>query len=189
MAEITIRISDRVLKAVLLVVAGVTVFLTVFALDSLDVFAPKYQVKLFVPEVQGIGVGAPVRLDGIQVGRVSRIELAKNSTDSNRRIEVGLRIEKRYHDMIRAESSASLATDGLLGSRYVNIQRGLSGPPIKDGEEIQAIPIKEMHVTDLTGLGSTVARLAGCLNDEQNTPMSTQRSGAGKPSPSERVNP
>lgn len=185
MAEITIRISDRVFKGVLHVVAGVVLFL-VFVLGSRDVLPPKYQVKMFVPEVQGIGVDAPVRLDGIEVGRVSKIELAKNFADSERRIELSLRIEKRYEDMIRADSTAALVTDGLLGSRYVNIQPGFSGLPINSRQEIRAVPAKELQITDL---GNAINKLADCLNREKQASNEESRSDASKPSPNQRANP
>jgi ABC-type transporter Mla subunit MlaD len=74
MAEITIRVSDKALKA-----AGVLGVLlgAVFLLWSSPNFDrrvcsdPKYQIQMFVPESAGAQVGAPVRLDGMPVGSVS----------------------------------------------------------------------------------------------------------------------
>jgi len=167
MAEITIRISDRALK-----VAGVVLGFLFLLWGSLHfwesgVFRAKYQIRLFVPEAKGLHVGAPVRLDGMPVGTVSTVELAPNSTDSNRRIEVALRIEKRFQNMLRQDSSAALLTEGLLGERFVNVQRGFTGSPINNGEEIRVVPVVEVTLTDfLDVLGKKV----GCHNDGNSSP-------------------
>ena len=167
MAEITIRISDRVLK-----VAGVVLSL-LFLLWGFSqfwesgLFRAKYQIRLFVPEAKGLHVGAPVRLDGMQVGTVSTVELAPNSTDSNRRIEVALRIEKRFQNMIRQDSSAAVMIESLLGGRLVNIQRGFTGPPINAGEEIRVVPVVEVTFTDFLDV---LAKKAGCQNEGNSSP-------------------
>ena len=44
---------------------------------------------------------------------MSKVELADKSTDSNRRIEVVLRIEKRFQNMISDDSTASLAVAAM----------------------------------------------------------------------------
>ncbi|HKW63058.1 MAG TPA: MlaD family protein [Candidatus Acidoferrum sp.] len=186
MAEITIRISDKALKAMLAVLSAVALLLAFFYLGSLGVFRPKYEIKTFVPEVNGLGVGALVRLNGVPVGSVSKIELANNSIDSNRRIELTLRIEKRYDGMIRDDSTAALVTDGLLGSRYVNILGSLSGMPINSGQEIRTIPTKELQITDL---GNAINKLADCLNREKKAPNEESRSDANKPPPNQHANP
>ena len=169
MAEITIRISDRALKATLVVFCGIALLWALFYFGSLGVFRSKYQIEMFVPEAQGIELGAPIRLDGMPVGSVSKVQLATNSADPNRRIELGLRIEKRFQDMIRTDSSASLGTEGLLGNRYVNIRRGFTGPFINSGGEIRVVLVREIQFTDLINgdfikaLGKTV----DCLNNEK----------------------
>jgi ABC-type transporter Mla subunit MlaD len=179
MAEITIRISDRALK-----VSGVVLSL-LFLLWGFShfwesgVFRAKYQIRLFVPEAKGLYVGAPVRLDGMQVGTVSTVELAPNFTDSNRRIEVALRIEKRFQNMLRQDSSAALMTESFLGGRLVNIQRGFTGPPINAGEEIRVVPVVEVTFADFLDV---LGKKAGCKN-EGNSPPDAKSPTTGTKSP------
>ena len=149
MAEITIRISDKALKIALALLAAVILLWGFSALWSSGVFRPKYQIHIFIPDSQGVQVGASVRLDGMPVGSVSAVGLAGKSADANRRIEVSLRIEKRFKDLIRDDSTAALLSDGLLGDRYVSIHRGFSGPPIQSGGELRVVPVQEMTLTDL----------------------------------------
>ena len=186
MAEITIRISDKVLKATLAVLSTSALVLALSYFGSLRMFRPKYQIKMFVPEAQGIGVGAPVSLGGISVGGVSEVKLAENPPNSNRKVELVLRIEKRYQSMIRGQSSATLVTEGLLGNRYVDIQPGLSGRPINSGEEIRSVPAKEIHISDLA---NAIGKVADSLNCEKEVPDGESRSGASKLSPNTHVSP
>src|SRR5262249_13751215 len=47
-----------------------------------------------------------------------------------------MRINRDYQKDILTDSTASLVTEGLLGNRYVNITRGFTGVPLKEGAEI-----------------------------------------------------
>ena len=166
MAEITIHISDKTLKVVAAFVVAILLVWGFSHFWSTGLFRPKYEILMFVPEAQGLHVGASVRLDGMPVGTVSRVELARDSMSPNRRIEVDLRIEKRFQNMIRQDSKASLVTEGLLGGRYVSIQREFTGTPISPGGEIGVIPTKEVSVSDFI---DAIGKKADCQNAESNS--------------------
>lgn len=148
MGEITVRVSDRTIKLSLALVSVAVLLLSVSQFGSWDFFHPKYRIQMFVPDASGLKVGTPVTLDSIPVGTVSRVELAKSSTGPNRSVQVTLRIESRFENMIRDDSTASLATEGLLGQPHVKVQRGFSGSFIKPGAEIRFTPVKEISLTD-----------------------------------------
>src|SRR6266699_1206486 len=101
---------------------------------------PKYRLHAFLPEVDGLTVGAPVRLNGVEVGNVETIIVAApkpgERTSRDRSIRVDMRIRKQYQDYIRSDSSAGLITEGLLGNRYVDIDRGFVGRKLENEEEI-----------------------------------------------------
>jgi phospholipid/cholesterol/gamma-HCH transport system substrate-binding protein len=130
MAEITIRISDRVLRIAGIFLGGISIACVFLFLSSSGLFVPKYQLQVYAAEVQGLSVGSPVLLDGVQVGAVNAITLAQVSASPERRIQLVLRIEKRYQEAIRTDSTATVMTEGLLGNRYVSIQRGFRGKAI-----------------------------------------------------------
>jgi len=112
------------------------------------ILGPKYQLKTFLPEVAGLSNGAPVRLDGVEVGNVEAIKIVPRSKekvlDKNRNIEVDMRVDKKYREYILGDSTASLVTEGLLGNRYVNLTRGISGLPIADNGEVPGAEEKAM---------------------------------------------
>jgi ABC-type transporter Mla subunit MlaD len=79
--------------------------------------------------------------------------------------------------MIRDDSTASLITGGLLGDRYINVQRGFTSPPISSGGEIRVVPVKETTFTDFVG---AIKKIADCQNEEKNSsdsksPISTKK--------------
>ncbi len=96
----------------------------------------KYRLVTYLPEVEGLTVGAPVRLDGVEVGNVETISINTEPKGPERNIKVGMRVSRKFEGYIRTDSTAGLITEGLLGNRYVSISRGLAGAVYKDGGEI-----------------------------------------------------
>lgn len=112
----------------------------IFYVTGARVWGPKYRLKTYLPEVSGLATGAAVRLDGVEIGNVERISIVPRVSgkppEHMRNIEVEMRLDRRYQDDILTDSVATLVTEGLLGNRYVNIQRGYTGVPVKDGQTV-----------------------------------------------------
>jgi phospholipid/cholesterol/gamma-HCH transport system substrate-binding protein len=129
------------LRVGLFVLAGaVLLAVVIFYVTGGSGFGPKYRLRAFLPEVDGLTIGAPVSVDGVNVGNVEKIEIAVpkpgEPTSKDRNIEVDLRLDKNYQTYIRSDSSAGLITEGLLGNRYVKIDRGYVGRVLENNEEI-----------------------------------------------------
>jgi phospholipid/cholesterol/gamma-HCH transport system substrate-binding protein len=112
-----LRVGLFVLVAMFILAVGV-IYVT-----GAGTLGPKYTLRTYLPEVEGLSVGAPVRLDGIEIGNVDALRLNTSAKDRSQNIELVLRIDKRYQKWIRTDSTASLITEGLLGNRYVTISR------------------------------------------------------------------
>jgi phospholipid/cholesterol/gamma-HCH transport system substrate-binding protein len=129
-----LRVGLFVLVGLLVLAVGI------FYVTGAGVFGPKYRIKTFLPEVSGLSTGAPVRLDGVDVGTVDRIRLVQRdpgkTPDRMHNIEVLMRIDRNYKKDILTDSTASLVTEGLLGNRYVNISRGYTGVPLEEGQSV-----------------------------------------------------
>ncbi|MGH9679318.1 MAG: MlaD family protein, partial [Candidatus Acidiferrales bacterium] len=66
------------LRVGLFVLAGtVLVVVVIFWVTGAGSFGPKYRLRAYMSEVDGLTVGAPVRVDGVEVGNVERIEMAQ----------------------------------------------------------------------------------------------------------------
>jgi phospholipid/cholesterol/gamma-HCH transport system substrate-binding protein len=170
------------LRVGIFVLAGLTLLIVaIFYVTGFGVLTAKYRLVTFLPEVAGVTTGAPVRIDGIDVGNVDRliINTPKDSSqpDHNRNIEVVMRISSKYKENIRMDSSASLITEGLLGNRYVNISRGFQGPPLQDYQEV---PGKgENGINELLAQGASLAQHLNGLSDQLQGLIVDVRDGKG----------
>ncbi|HXC88230.1 MAG TPA: MlaD family protein [Candidatus Cybelea sp.] len=137
------------LRVGLFVLVGLSVLAAgIFYVTGAGTLGPKYRLVTYLPEVRGLADGAPVRLDGFDVGNVESIRLTPRTPgkvpDRKRNIEVVMRVGKRYENDILTDSTASLVTEGLLGNRYVDISLGITGVPLKDGQEVPGTEEKAM---------------------------------------------
>src|SRR3979490_457040 len=141
-------------------------------------FGPKYRLHAFLPEVDGLTIGAPVRLNGVEVGNVEKIAVALSKPGEQsvkgRSIRVDMRIQKQFQDYIRSDSSAGLITEGLLGNRYVDIDRGFVGRTLQNEEEIPGREEKALKAVversaDMMDNLSSISKQAGdVLTDIRN---------------------
>ncbi|MGC2889539.1 MAG: MlaD family protein [Candidatus Acidiferrum sp.] len=137
-----LRVGVFVLVGLSVLAAGI------FYVTGAGTLGPKYRLVTYLPEASLLSAGAPVRLDGVEVGNVEAIKIAPLSpgkvSDRNRNIEVVMRVSTSDQKYILTDSAASLVTEGLLGNRYVNISRGITGVPLKDGQEVPGHEEKAM---------------------------------------------
>ncbi|MHB8502749.1 MAG: MlaD family protein [Candidatus Acidiferrales bacterium] len=137
------------LRVGIFVLVGLSVLAAgIFYVTGAGTLGPKYRLVTYLPEASLLSDGAPVRLDGVEVGNVEAIKIAPLSpgkvSDRNRNIEVVMRVSASDQKYILTDSTASLVTEGLLGNRYVNITRGITGVPLKDGQEVPGTEEKAM---------------------------------------------
>ncbi len=119
---------------VLLVLAGIVVAFLWLASAQFETGYSYYDTYVS-GSVSGLSLGAPVRLDGIDVGRVSGIGL--DPTDPAR---VAVRMQVRDAVKIHADAVASLETQGLTGVSYVEIAGGTLGAPLLRAAAGQTYP-------------------------------------------------
>jgi phospholipid/cholesterol/gamma-HCH transport system substrate-binding protein len=159
---IELRVGIFVLVGMFLVAVGI------FYVTGASGFAPKYRLRTFLPEVSGLTTGAPVRLDGVEIGNVDKITLTQwnpgEKADSQRNIELVMRIDRSYQKYIRTDSTAGLITEGLLGNRYVDIHRGFTGAVLENDQEVPGR--EEKAVKEIVERGADVMQNLGALSDD-----------------------
>ncbi len=92
-------------------------------------------------DVGGLSEGAPVRLGGITVGRVSSLEFTSDPLDAS--ISVSFEVEREYLDRIRGNSIVRIETQGLLGDKFISIAAGpevSSEPVLEPGSKLNSQP-------------------------------------------------
>lgn len=85
--------------------------------------------------VDGLGSDSPVRLGGVNVGRVTSIKFGSDLDD--KRIIVTMEVVKKYEERIRKDSVARITNRGVLGDKAVDISIGSQSEPLMgDGAEL-----------------------------------------------------
>jgi phospholipid/cholesterol/gamma-HCH transport system substrate-binding protein len=170
------------LRVGIFVMGGLTLLIVaIFYVTGLGSWSPKYRLVTYLPEVSGLTTGAPVRVDGIDVGNVDKLSInnAKDQQPVNlqRNIEMVVRIDSKYRDYIRTDSKVNLETEGLLGNRFVNISRGFQGTPLQDNQEIAGHG--ENGMNQLLAQGADLAQHLNGLSDQMEGLITDIRAGKG----------
>lgn len=90
-----------------------------------------YQLTARFTQIGQLRERAPVRIGGVSVGQVEKIDLDPVKFDS----VVTLSISERYNDL-PTDTSAGIYTSGLLGDSYIGLQPGGAPDNLKPGGEI-----------------------------------------------------
>jgi len=118
------------------ILIGLVVFLAIIYLLGAQAryFERKYALTAEFTEVGGLIEGATVRLAGVQIGRVTKVELPP---EPGGKVQVTLTLARRFADRVRRNSEARIVTQGLLGDKLVEITIGSAdAPPLKPGDTI-----------------------------------------------------
>jgi phospholipid/cholesterol/gamma-HCH transport system substrate-binding protein len=90
----------------------------------------RYKLKTRFPDVMGLKSGAVVRVAGVEVGKVSTVEL------SGADVEVVIEVKKGNEQRITTDSRAKIGSLSLLGEPVIDISPATTGTPLKDGDTI-----------------------------------------------------
>ncbi len=85
----------------------------------------------------GVEVGSPVRVSGVKVGRVERIDFVSGA-NSDETIELLVTVGRRALPAVRADSKFFINMAGIIGERYVEITPG-SGEPLASGATVRGM--------------------------------------------------
>jgi len=116
------------------VAAGLAaLFLLAMQVSNITAFqrAEGYTVIGYFQNVGGLRERAPVRMGGVQIGRVSAIKLDQTRLEA--RVEIV--IAENYDDL-PSDTAASIRTSGLLGEQYISLDPGGMPDALSEGDEI-----------------------------------------------------
>jgi phospholipid/cholesterol/gamma-HCH transport system substrate-binding protein len=104
-------------------VVGLLILLAVFEfVGEIPFLKKEYSLKTYFKSIGELKEGNPVKLQGVEVGKVSKIKIADG------RIEVQMEIKKGTP--IKQDSIATIKLTSLLGTSYINLTFGSPDSPI-----------------------------------------------------------
>ncbi|MFN7139772.1 MAG: MlaD family protein [Limisphaerales bacterium] len=110
--------------------ALVAAFIVLEMAGGIDFFRKGDQLHANFTNIQELKVGDPVRMAGVQIGRVDRIALAED------RVRVTFRVDPDAS--VKTDSVASIRFTGLMGQNYLAIEFGSSdAPEVAPGSTLQ----------------------------------------------------
>lgn len=122
------NIIETVMGAVVLAVAAVFVF---FAYNMAEAEAVKgYEVKAAFYKIGGLTNGSDVRISGIKVGTVVNLRIDAETYDAIVSMSVADGVK------LPVDTVAGIASEGVLGGKYVRLEPGTEKTYLKPGEAI-----------------------------------------------------
>lgn len=122
--------AETVIGAVVLAVAGGFIAYTMKTTD-IGGGGDSYEVIANFRKAEGVTVGGDVRVSGVKVGSIRSLEL--NPDTYMARVTMSVRNEVQLPD----DSSAKIASEGLLGGGYIAIDPGGGEDMLEPGQEIE----------------------------------------------------
>ncbi len=147
---------------------AVLILLTlIYLLTGGTLLEQKSSIYLYIPDATGLDKGSPVRVDGIDVGKVARVELSRQN-DPNRVVRVVMTVERERLNVIPANSYAELSSDSLIGDKFVDITSQTSSEHVQPGGEIHLKPPSPvLKNADLPTLEAQLRKVDALLADIQ----------------------
>jgi phospholipid/cholesterol/gamma-HCH transport system substrate-binding protein len=123
------------------IVASLTLGLLLFLISgTAGFFSPRITLKSYFDNAQGLRNGAPVRLSGVDIGNVTRIQIVPDKDKQITPVEITMKVSTKYSYALRRDSMTSLDTAGVLGETYLDIESAQAvGPPAQDGDTLPTI--------------------------------------------------
>jgi len=116
--------------------ASITLIVLVFLMTGPSgMFTKKVTVHSYFDNAGGLRVGAPVRLEGVDVGNVTGITVDPNHGITP--VRVTMKLSLRFPNAIKKDTTSTLSTAGVLGETFVDLDsRGTKGPVAQNGDEL-----------------------------------------------------
>ena len=118
------------------VLIGMALFIAaIFLVGSKnEMFAKTFPITAKFNNATGLKAGSNVRYNGVKVGIVKAVNLVNDTT-----VQVDMQIEESKRSFILTTAIATVASDGLMGDKLVNIAAGKGvGMQVHNGDVLQA---------------------------------------------------
>lgn len=116
-----------------LVVALGAVFLVTLSRGGVEVVEDGITLSAVYQNIDGVGVGTPVLLAGIPIGKVTGIDYVPNG----HRAAVTMRVASGYG--LPQDSVAMIVSAGMLGGKYIKLEPGGEERILEDGGQFEYV--------------------------------------------------
>jgi phospholipid/cholesterol/gamma-HCH transport system substrate-binding protein len=147
--------ADLEVKVGIFVIIGLILLsIMIFSIGGFYNVKPGYNIKVTFSFANGVEVGAPVRLAGVEIGEIKNIRIFYDEKLQKTQVELLAWVEKGVP--INNDAKANINTLGLLGEKYLEIFPGTPGMPVlQEGDSL--IGHDPISTEEFTELGYKIA--------------------------------
>jgi phospholipid/cholesterol/gamma-HCH transport system substrate-binding protein len=129
------------------VVALTTLAVLIFLMSGTGgIFAKKMELKTYVDNASGLRIGAPVRLNGVDIGNVTFIRVVAAPDKRLTPVEITMKVNTKYHYDLFKNSHTLLSTAGVLGETFIDIDSAeSSGPEAENGDTLPSSDVPQIQ--------------------------------------------
>jgi phospholipid/cholesterol/gamma-HCH transport system substrate-binding protein len=133
---------------VLAISAFIILFVLVFLLTGRKggIFRRDVPLRTYMDDASGLSDGTTVRLNGISIGYLDRLQLT-GSRDPKRAVEFDMLVQPEYLQQIPVDSVVGIGAANLLGDKFLNITQGRAAENVKPGFELK--PLESQDIPEL----------------------------------------
>lgn len=127
--------------------ALITLAVLIFVMTgTTGLFTKKIKIRTYVDNAGGLRVGAPVRLEGVDIGNVTGVRVVRDPQRQAAPVEVLMKISMKYADSMGPACIAALTTAGVLGEVFVDLDCRLAkGESLKDNAELPTRDVPQLE--------------------------------------------
>jgi phospholipid/cholesterol/gamma-HCH transport system substrate-binding protein len=126
---------------VTVIVASLVLGLLLFLMSGTGgYFTKRITLVSYFDNAEGLRVGAPVRLSGVDIGNVAHIFIVPDKDKQLTPVKIVMKVSTKYSFSLRRDTRASLATAGVLGETFMDMDSSQAfGPPAQDGDTLPTL--------------------------------------------------
>lgn len=158
------------------IIAGVTLLAVgIFLVGNRhEAFSHHLFLSTEFADLDGIAKGSKVQVAGMDAGQVAKIDVPNSPNDQFR---VQMRIDERFHGLVRTDSVVTVDTEGVVGNTFLTIHPGSPDTPIAQANSIlQSKP--PVNISDLLTNGLKIMNDADATLKQVNPKINLALDGA-----------
>jgi phospholipid/cholesterol/gamma-HCH transport system substrate-binding protein len=161
---------------VIVALAALTLLISLMSGSSGGIFSRHIRVHSFFANASGLKPGAPVNLQGVTIGSVKKIIIVPRRKLTP--VEVIMTLGLNYRAALHTDTTASLATAGVLGDTFVDLDSAnATGPELKNGDEVPVMQTPSL--SDVIKSGQTTIQQVNVILAKLNTMVDAMGTGKG----------
>lgn len=147
---------------IVVIIASITLGILIFLMSgTAGLFTKKITLKAYFDNAGGLRQGAPVRLEGVDIGNITDISVEPAHVDPKKGklpVRITFKIARKYPDAVKKDSNVTLSTAGVLGETFMDIDsRTATKAAAEDGDELPT--------TETPGFNDVVRASQGTLQN------------------------